>query len=66
MNKIVVIDEDLCTGCGACVKLCPKKILFLDKTNNVCKVTDKPSATNAVAVNASVPLRQLRSTKITF
>jgi len=41
MNKIVLIDEPLCTGCGACVDLCPKKILFLDPTDNVCRVTDE-------------------------
>jgi 2-oxoglutarate ferredoxin oxidoreductase subunit delta len=41
MNKIVLIDEALCTGCGACVALCPKKILFLDETDNVCRVSDE-------------------------
>jgi NAD-dependent dihydropyrimidine dehydrogenase PreA subunit len=41
MNKIVVIDEELCTGCGACVDLCPKKILFIDDADDVCKVTDE-------------------------
>jgi NAD-dependent dihydropyrimidine dehydrogenase PreA subunit len=41
MNKIVVIDETLCTGCGACVKLCPKKILFVDEKDHVCRVTDE-------------------------
>ena len=41
MNRIVMIDEELCTGCGACVKLCPKKILFIDESDNVCRVTDE-------------------------
>jgi NAD-dependent dihydropyrimidine dehydrogenase PreA subunit len=41
MNKIVVIDETLCIGCGDCVELCPKKILFIDETDNVCRVTDE-------------------------
>lgn len=41
MNKIVAIDEGLCTGCGACVELCPRKILFVDKNDNVCRVTDE-------------------------
>lgn len=41
MNKIVIIDEDLCTGCRACVELCPKKILYIDDATNVCKVTDE-------------------------
>jgi NAD-dependent dihydropyrimidine dehydrogenase PreA subunit len=41
MNIIVMIDEELCTGCGACVELCPKKILFVDEADNVCRVTDE-------------------------
>ena len=41
MNTIVVIDEVKCTGCGACAKLCPKKILYVDKATKKCKVTDE-------------------------
>lgn len=41
MNKIVIIDEDLCIGCGACVSLCPKKILYIDDKSGKCKVTDE-------------------------
>ncbi len=41
MNTIVVIDEELCSGCGACADLCPKGILFVDEAQNVCKVTDE-------------------------
>lgn len=25
MNKIVIIDEEFCIGCGACVELCLKE-----------------------------------------
>jgi len=41
MNKIVIVNEDLCIGCGACVSLCPKKILVLDQKSGKCKVTDE-------------------------
>jgi len=41
MNTIVVIDEAKCTGCGACVKLCPKRILYVDKETKKCRVTDE-------------------------
>ncbi|PIY82606.1 MAG: hypothetical protein COX96_04935 [Candidatus Omnitrophica bacterium CG_4_10_14_0_2_um_filter_44_9] len=41
MNKIVIIDEDLCIVCGKCVELCPKKILYLDSASKKCKVTDE-------------------------
>jgi NAD-dependent dihydropyrimidine dehydrogenase PreA subunit len=39
MNIIVNIEKDKCTGCGACVKICPNKILYLEK--NICKVVDE-------------------------
>jgi len=41
VNKIVIIDEELCIGCGACVSLCPKKILYIDEESGKCKVTDE-------------------------
>lgn len=40
IDEVVLIDEDLCTGCGACVDLCPKKILYLDENTGKCRVTD--------------------------
>ena len=41
MNKTVIIDEELCISCGACVSLCPKKILYIDEKSGKCKVTDE-------------------------
>ncbi len=41
MNKIVVINEDLCTGCSLCVDLCPPQILYIDDKDNICKVKDE-------------------------
>ena len=41
MNKIVLINEVLCIGCAKCVELCPKKILYIDKATQKCKVTDE-------------------------
>ncbi len=29
-NGIIVIDDSKCTGCGLCVSLCEKRLLFLD------------------------------------
>jgi len=40
-NKTVMIDEDLCTGCGNCVEKCTQKILYIDKDKGVCRVTDE-------------------------
>lgn len=39
-EDIVMIDEEACSGCGACVELCPKKILYLDPDTGKCRVTD--------------------------
>lgn len=41
MNKIVVINKDLCIGCGACVSLCPNKILYIEEKSGKCKVSDE-------------------------
>lgn len=41
MGTIVTINRETCTGCGACVALCPKKILYIDKPSGVCAVTDE-------------------------
>lgn len=41
MNKIVVIAEALCVGCGKCVEVCPKQILYIDEGDGVCRVTDE-------------------------
>lgn len=39
-GNVVRIDREGCTGCGACVSLCPKKILYLDDEGK-CAVTDE-------------------------
>lgn len=31
MSNRVIIDETVCKGCGLCVKVCPKKILAINK-----------------------------------
>ncbi|MCF7956562.1 MAG: 4Fe-4S binding protein [Phycisphaerae bacterium] len=41
MNKIVIIDEEKCIACGACVEMCPHSILYIDETEGVCKVSDE-------------------------
>jgi NAD-dependent dihydropyrimidine dehydrogenase PreA subunit len=40
-NRVVLIDEDLCTGCGNCVQMCPQRILYLDAKTGKCRVTDE-------------------------
>jgi coenzyme F420 hydrogenase subunit beta len=40
--KKKVLDADLCTGCGACVNLCPYQVIYHDRTVqlNYCDLTD--------------------------
>ena len=40
-NKIVLINENLCIGCGMCVNFCPTSILYVDAKTKKCKVTDE-------------------------
>ena len=60
MNKIVVIDEDLCTGCGACVELCPKKILYIDEKASVCKVTDETKCDKLRGCESVCPVEAIK------
>ena len=41
MNKEVIVDKNLCTGCGKCMKICPQKILSIDQVEKICKVTNE-------------------------
>jgi 2-oxoglutarate ferredoxin oxidoreductase subunit delta len=36
----VTIEQDLCTGCGICVAMCPRQILEIDPETDTCRVTD--------------------------
>ena len=37
-DNMPVIDPDLCTGCGVCVKACPKQVLELITQDAICYV----------------------------
>jgi len=40
MATFVDIDQEACIGCGKCVKLCPRKILYMNAETGTCGVTD--------------------------
>ena len=60
MNKIVIIDEELCIGCGACVSLCPKKILYIDEKSGKCKVSDESKCDRLRGCVRVCPVNALR------
>ncbi len=70
MVKNVEIDESLCTGCGACVSMCPMRILKMDNKEGVAKVTDHESCdmlggcmhvcpTGAIKINMQNRMKQV-------
>lgn len=60
MNKTVLIDENLCTGCGKCVRMCPKQILCLDKDTKKCKVTDETQCDRLGGCVWACPVKAIR------
>ena len=63
MAKIVIIDEDLCVSCGACVDLCPKKILYIDKESGKCKVTDETKCDKLAGCEMVCPTEAIKIKK---
>lgn len=63
MNKIVLINEELCIGCARCVKLCPKKILYIDSASKKCKVSDE---TNCDKFRGCERVCSIKAIKIRF
>jgi NAD-dependent dihydropyrimidine dehydrogenase PreA subunit len=60
MSKIVVIDEERCVSCGACVSLCPKKILYIDEKDGKCKVKDESQCDRLRGCEKVCPVNALR------
>jgi NAD-dependent dihydropyrimidine dehydrogenase PreA subunit len=59
-NTIVLIDENLCTGCGKCVSMCPKQILYLDKETRKCNVTDETKCDRLGGCMWACPVKAIR------
>ena len=63
MNKIVIIDELLCIGCGKCVELCPKKILYIDTNTKKCKVSDETKCDKLAGCQRVCPVKAIKIEK---
>ncbi len=57
-NGVAAIDESKCTGCGACVRKCPKQIISLVPLKSEvfvkCSNTDKGAAANKECKNSCI------------
>ncbi|MBN2407620.1 MAG: 4Fe-4S binding protein [Elusimicrobia bacterium] len=53
-NSNVSVDRERCTGCGACVSLCPRKILYIDKEGK-CAVNIEPECDRLKGCERSCP-----------
>jgi len=62
-NKIVIIDEELCTGCEVCVDLCPKKILYINDKTGKCTVTDESKCDRLGGCERMCPSKAIKINK---
>lgn len=60
MNKIVIVNLELCIGCGACVAICPKKILYIDKNTEKCKVADEKKCGKSGCCQKICPVKAIK------
>ena len=58
----VTINENLCKGCGLCVRACPKGVLALAKDKLNAKVIIRPSSRIRRPASAALPVRVLART----
>lgn len=59
-NRIVMIDEESCTGCGNCVAMCPKEILYLDPETGKCRVRDENQCDRLAGCQRACPAEAIR------
>ncbi|MBW1851337.1 MAG: 4Fe-4S binding protein [Deltaproteobacteria bacterium] len=36
----IMVDKELCIGCGICSEMCPEDVLEIDEDEEVCKVVN--------------------------
>lgn len=60
MKEVVSIDADLCTGCGKCVRMCPRRILYIDKDTKIAEVTDHSNCDRLRGCEFVCPTRAIK------
>jgi 2-oxoglutarate ferredoxin oxidoreductase subunit delta len=61
-GKTVVVSREKCIGCGACVSLCPKRILYIDGDGK-CAVTDGSQCDLRAGCERVCPVSAIRITR---
>jgi 2-oxoglutarate ferredoxin oxidoreductase subunit delta len=59
-GSIVQIDDNACTGCGICVSMCPKRILYIDKKTRKCAVTDESKCDRLAGCERACPAKAIK------
>lgn len=63
----VTINENLCKGCGLCVRACPKGVLALAKDKTQRKgLSSRPSSRIRRPASAALPVRVLADVVISI
>jgi len=60
MKQVVNIDDKLCSGCGACVAICPQKILYINEETGICEVTDHNRCDRLRGCEKACPVEAIR------
>lgn len=61
---IACVNEDICTGCGKCLKVCPYQAINLDETRNIATIMEaKCNGCGSCAATCPVGAMQLRHYK---
>ena len=59
-TKVVAINRDACIGCGVCVSMCPKNILFMDENTGKCDVTDHSKCDRLAGCERACPVDAIK------
>ena len=58
INNVAVVNPDKCTGCGACIRHCPKQVIALTPKSSAvfvkCSSTDKGAVANKKCTKACI------------